>query len=63
MFFSWVWNSGSTVNGSDANWGGEEPDNINGGQDCLTFLRSVNYLLDDLECDRFRGGICQIPPE
>ena len=64
-----MWNSGSTVNGSDANWASGEPSNQNGDEDCASLNRyenddgSVNYQLNDTECYNQAGGICQISTE
>ena len=63
MFFRWVWNSGSAVNGSDALWAEGEPNNHGGDQDCGVFSEAYGYMLADLNCYNFCGGICQIPPE
>lgn len=60
--FRWVWNSGGTVNGSDALWAPGEP-NDHHGEDCAGLYRDDNYLMNDFDCTVTQGGICQLPPE
>ena len=63
MVFSWVWNSGSTVNGTDALWGGDEPNNKHDDQDCAVLWDNSDYKMGDASCSSTYGGICQIRPE
>ncbi|BFZ08887.1 hypothetical protein BsWGS_11926 [Bradybaena similaris] len=52
------WASGVTPFSFTYWWGGE-PNNAEGGQDCLQLLKRYNYMWDDTDCHKTCNYICQ----
>ncbi|XP_045190001.2 perlucin-like [Mercenaria mercenaria] len=55
---SWVWNkTGSSV--SYTNWKDGEPNNANGGEDCLTITFSDSFRWNDNNCNNKFNFVCE----
>ena len=50
------WSDGTDYNGNILNWGKGEPNNYNGGEDCVTIRGGV---LNDNVCHHQHGFICK----
>ena len=61
---TYVWSDGSAV--SYMNWGGGEPNNFGGDEDCSAFLSGGGNVWMDIHCDITSdrtdlGYLCKIP--
>ena len=56
-----VWNySRENVNSSFTDWAAGEPNNDQGGEDCLEMKEEVSYQWNDAPCDQQKPFVCQI---
>ncbi len=52
---TWIWESSKTI-ATYTKWGGGEPNNCCGGENCLHF----NSVWNDLSCDATLNVMCEV---
>ncbi|CAG5124221.1 unnamed protein product [Candidula unifasciata] len=60
---TWEWASTGKEIFTFEDWAPQQPDEANGGEDCLDFFKDANYQWNDSPCDQAANFLCEAPPQ